>query len=139
MKKALLILLIISNTVLAQDKNEARIRETLRVQTEAWNAGSIERFMEPYWKSDSLMFIGKNGVQRGWMNTLNNYRKSYPDTTAMGKLSFDIIEVKKLSKKYYWVVGKWMLTRSVGNLSGHFNLLLEKINNRWVIVADHSS
>ena len=85
------------------------------------------------------MFIGKNGVKWGWRETLNNYKKGYPDTTAMGKLSFEIVQVKRLSPSYFYVVGKWMLTRTVGDLSGHYDLLLRKIRGRWVIVADHSS
>ena len=109
------------------------------MQTESWNRGDIEGFMETYWKNDSLLFIGKNGVRRGWQETLNNYKRGYPDTAAMGKLSFDIIKVEKLSSRYYFVVGKWMLTRSIGNLSGHYNLLMKKIRGKWVIVADHSS
>jgi len=95
--------------------------------------------MQPYWKSDSLMFIGKSGVVWGWQNTLDNYKKGYPDTAAMGKLAFDIIQVKKLSDKYYSVVGKWMLKRNVGDLSGHYTLLLERKKGRWVIISDHSS
>jgi len=70
---------------------------------------------------------------------LNNYKKSYPDTTAMGKLSFDIILVKKLSPEYYYIVGKWMLNRSIGDLSGYYNLIFKKINGQWFIIADHSS
>jgi len=86
-----------------------------------------------------LMFIGKNGINWGWQTTLENYKKRYPDTTAMGKLSFDIILVKELSPGYCYVVGKWMLTRSIGDLSGHYDLLFRKINGRWLIIADHSS
>ena len=122
-----------------QSKNETQIREQLKKQTESWNQGNIEAFMETYWKSDSLLFIGSSGINRGWQNTLNNYKKGYPDTVAMGKLAFDIIMVKKLSSKYYYVVGKWMLTRSIGNLSGHYDLLFRKIKGRWYIIADHSS
>ena len=85
------------------------------------------------------MFIGKSGVTRGWQHTLNNYKKGYPDTAAMGKLSFDIIKVEKLSKKHYWVAGKWMLRRANDAPSGHYMLLLRKIRGQWVIVADHSS
>lgn len=122
-----------------QKGEEAQIRNLLTIQTGAWNRGDLEGFMQTYWKSDSLMFIGKNGIQWGWQATLNNYQKSYPDTTAMGKLSFDILVVKKLSPAYYYVVGKWMLKRTIGDISGHYNLLLRKIKGRWVIVADHSS
>jgi hypothetical protein len=95
--------------------------------------------METYWKSDSLMFIGKSGITYGWQKTLDNYKKGYPDTAAMGKLRFDLIEFKQLSNTACFVVGKWFLTRSIGNVNGTFTLLLRKINNRWVIVADHSS
>ena len=139
MKLLLFILLFSSQLLLAQGKDEQKIRQLLATQTESWNRGDIEGFMETYWKNDSLLFIGKNGVRRGWEETLNNYKRGYPDTASMGKLSFDIIKVEKLSSKYYFVVGKWILTRSIGNLSGHYNLLMKKIRGKWVIVADHSS
>jgi uncharacterized protein (TIGR02246 family) len=124
---------------LAQSSGEKEIRQLLTVQTEAWNRGDLEGFMQTYWKSDSLMFIGKNGVQHGWQQTLENYKRSYSDTTKMGKLSFDILEVKQLSPEYYYVVGKWMLKRTIGDLSGHYDLLIRRIKGRWYIVSDHSS
>ncbi|MEO6406451.1 MAG: nuclear transport factor 2 family protein [Ferruginibacter sp.] len=121
------------------NKNDMAIRATLHSQQAAWNNGDLEKFMDGYWQSDSLMFIGKTGVTYGWQNTLNNYKKGYPDTAAMGKLHFDIIQVKPLSAIYYSVVGKWHLSRSIGDLQGHFTLLFRKIKNKWVIVSDHSS
>lgn len=140
MKKIfLLVLLIVSLHSIGQSKNELAIREILNDQSAAWNRGDLDSFMNGYWENDSLMFIGKSGVTYGWNNTLNNYRKGYPDTTSMGKLSFVIISIKKLSKKYHHVVGKWHLKRSIGDLGGHFTLLFRKIDGRWVIIADHSS
>ncbi len=133
------LLLLCSASTFAQTTDEVSIRKLLSEQTESWNRGDLEGFMKTYWKSDSLMFIGKSGVTYGWNNTLNNYKKGYPDTTAMGKLSFDIISVKPLSEKYYQVVGKWHLKRTIGDLSGHYTLLMEKINGVWVIISDHSS
>jgi len=123
----------------AQSKDEQTIRALLEEQRMAWNAGDLEPFMGTYWKSDSLMFIGKSGVTYGWQNTLDNYKKGYPDTAAMGKLKFDILEVKRLSVMYFFVVGKWHLNRSIGDVGGHFTLLFKKVKNKWVIVADHSS
>jgi len=118
---------------------EAEIRALLAKQTEAWNRGDVEGFMEGYWKNDSLMFIGKSGITYGWQQTLDNYKKGYPDKTAMGQLTFTLIEMKLLSKKYFSVVGKWHLKRTIGDLSGHYTLLLKKIKGKWVIVKDHSS
>jgi hypothetical protein len=123
----------------AQSKTEQKIINILKTQDAEWNKGNIDGFMQTYWNSDSLMFIGKSGVTYGWKNTLNNYKKGYPDTSAMGKLDFTLIDIKKLSRKYYHVVGKWHLTRSIGNLQGHFTLLLKKIKGKWLIITDHSS
>lgn len=135
----LFLLLVIGSFAKAQSAEEKAIRQLLGKQTESWNKGDIEGFMQTYWKNDSLMFIGKSGVHFGWQETLDNYKKGYPDTTAMGKLSFDIILVKKISAEYYYVVGKWMLARTIGDLSGHYDLLLRKIKSKWYIIADHSS
>ena len=129
----------LSNTVSAQTSDEQTIRKLLEEQRRAWNTGDKEKFMKTYWQNDSLMFIGKSGITYGWQNTLDNYKKGYPDTAAMGKLKFDILEVKRLSVMYFFVVGKWHLTRSIGDVGGHFTLLFKKVKNKWVIVADHSS
>lgn len=131
--------LLLAICVSAQSSDEMAIRQLLDKQTAAWNRGDIDQFMDGYWESDSLMFIGKSGVTYGWSNTLKNYKRGYPDTAAMGKLHFDLITVKRLSDEYYFVVGKWFLKRSIGDIGGHYNLLFRKINGKWVIVADHSS
>ena len=140
MRIALSILVIVLSFQLsAQSNDEKEIRNILATQTAAWNRGDIDQFMNGYWENDSLMFIGKSGVTYGWTNTLNNYKKGYPDTAAMGQLKFDLIQVKKLSKKYFHVTGKWFLKRSIGDVGGHYTLLFQKINGRWVIISDHSS
>ena len=140
MKRLFIALFLLMTTqLIAQSKNELVIRKTLDDQTAAWNRGDIESFMKGYWENDSLMFIGKSGVTYGWSNTLNNYKKGYPDTAAMGQLIFTLLQVKKLSKKYYHITGKWYLKRSIGDLNGHFTLLFQKVNGRWVIISDHSS
>ncbi|MBS1575412.1 MAG: DUF4440 domain-containing protein [Bacteroidetes bacterium] len=140
MKSVLLIILFLaSNSVFSQSKEEKDIRAVMTKQTESWNKGDLESFMQTYWHSDSLMFIGKNGIKWGWQTTLDNYKKGYPDTAAMGKLDFNILVVKKLSGEYYYVVGKWHLQRTIGDLGGHYDLLFRKIKGKWLIIADHSS
>jgi uncharacterized protein (TIGR02246 family) len=135
----LLTLLLLQAVGHAQSKDEKAIRKLLDDQARAWSRGDVEGYMQGYWKSDSLMFIGKSGIHLSWQETLANYKKNYPDKAAMGKLNFDIIQVRRLSADYYYVVGKWMLTRSMGDLGGYYDLLLHKIKGQWYIVADHSS
>ena len=130
---------MLSFSAIAQSKDETAIRKSMNEQLAAWNAGDLTRFMGTYWADDSLMFIGKSGITYGWQKTLENYQKGYPDTAAMGKLDFNILQVKRLSAIYFFVVGKWHLTRSIGDAGGHFTLLFRKVKGKWVIVADHSS
>lgn len=140
MKKIILgCLLFLTIYSSAQSKDEIVVRKLLEEQTAAWNRGDIEGFMRTYWESDSLMFIGSSGVTYGWNNTLNRYKKSYPDTVAMGKLRFTLLDAKELSATYFHIMGKWQLQRTAGNLEGYFTLLIRKIKGSWVIIADHSS
>lgn len=135
----IIIICIFTGSIQAQSKDEMEVKKILAEQDAAWNKGDLESFMKGYWKSDSLMFIGKSGITYGWQKTLDNYKKGYPDTAAMGKLNFEYIEMKQLSDNYFFVVGKWHLTRTIGDLQGAFTLLLRKIDGIWVIVKDHSS
>lgn len=113
-------------------KNETAIRALLAAQTKAWNEGDLVGFMEGYLPSDSLLFVGKSGPTYGFTNTLNNYKKGYPDTASMGKLTFTLLAVTPIEKKHYRVLGKWSLQRSKGDVSGYFTLLLQKNKRKMV-------
>ena len=142
MRSALFILFIFLTPILSAQtgpRAENAIRAIMARQEAAWNRGDLEAFMEGYWRSDSLRFIGSRGLTYGWQQTLDNYRKGYPDRAAMGTLTFTLLSVEPLSRKSAFVVGKWHLKRSAGDLSGHFTLFWKKIKGEWVIVADHSS
>ncbi len=130
-----------ATTSLAQSASDRKeILTVLQGQTEAWNEGNLEKFMEGYWAHDSLKFVGKNGITYGWQNTLNNYKKHYPDPETRGQLRFEILNVDFLSKESAFVIGKFYLERPIkGNASGHYTLLWKKIRGHWKIVVDHSS
>ena len=104
-----------------------------------WSSGNLEEFMTGYWNNDSVKYVGGSRITYGYQNILNAYKKSFPDTTSMGKLRFELLHVKELSPEYYMVTGKYFLTRTGGNAQGMFTLLFRKINGKWLIVYDHSS
>jgi ketosteroid isomerase-like protein len=134
-----LVLLLFMQFATAQTTDAKAILQILEKQEKAWNEGDIDQFMNGYWENDSLVFVGKNGLTYGYKNTLANYKKNYPDKTYMGKLKFTILSMKAMGSQFYSIIGKWELTRTVGNLSGHYTLLLKKINGEWKIISDHSS
>ena len=115
------------------------IQQVMDAQQLAWNHGDLEGFMDGYWKSDSLRFIGKRGITFGWQPTLDNYKKSYPDTQAMGKLQFTNLTMELTGDSSAYVIGRWELFRAADTLNGHYSLLWKNIQGRWLIIADHSS
>jgi hypothetical protein len=120
-------------------ETENTISELMMQQEVCWSAGDLECFMEPYWRSDSLKFIGSKGLTYGWQQTLDNYKKSYPSAEAMGKLTFTNLYIEQLSKDYVSVIGKWHLERVKGNLEGHYSLIWKRMGGQWKIISDHSS
>ena len=131
--------LLLAGALHAQQNGPAEINALLDRQSTAWNQGDLEGFMQTYWHSDSLLFVGKNGLKHGWQATLDAYKKGYPSKAAMGQLDFQLLEWQQPSADSWFVVGKWHLKRMVGDLQGYFTLLIRKVNGEWKIVADHSS
>lgn len=143
---ALLTLLKSDNHVIAQAFDQDAIKKSilsvLDQQAEGWNEGSIEKYMEGYWHSDSVRFVSGGNVTYGWTTTLARYKKGYPDSASMGKLFFSDIDVTRLgelSKDAAVVFGKWRLMREKDEPWGYFTLLFRKTKNGWKIVHDHTS
>lgn len=122
-----------------QKADKVAILSVLEQQRKAWNEGNLEQYMQGYWKSDSLLFVGKSGPAYGWQQTLDNYKRGYPDKKAMGTLTFNIKKVEFLSKDAAFVLGGWHLKREKDEPQGYFTLILRKIKGLWQVVSDHSS
>jgi ketosteroid isomerase-like protein len=140
MKKILLIFAVIfvSCNAIDEQKDKEEITIALNKSAEDWSSGNIEAYMDVYWKSDKLQFIGKNGVTYGWQQTLNNYKKGYPTKEHTGKLTFNILNINFLAKDLYSLTGEYHLERNVGNADGIYTLIFKKIGGKWVIISDHS-
>ena len=116
---------------------EEQIKTLLAVQSEAWNTGDIDGFMEGYLQTDDLHFLGSGGLTAGWHATLERYKQRYPDQQTMGQLSFDLREITRRTKDVYTVIGKFHLSRhELDDMEGFFLLVLQKIKGDWKIVAD---
>ena len=114
------------------------IRKVMADQTIAWNNGDIDGFMKGYWKSEKLVFVGKD-VTRGWQATLDRYKKSYDTRAKMGTLTFSDLEIEVLSSDAAVVLGSWSLARSGDTPHGKFTLIFRKFKDGWRIIHDHTS
>ena len=139
MKKLILSCLMLLSSCLLFSQDKEAIMKVLETQRQAWNRGDIESCMLGYWKSDSLIFVGKTAPVYGWQSTLDRYKKAYPNKAAMGQLKFDIIQVKVLDDSNAFMLGAWHLQRDKDAPGGYFTLWFRKINGEWKIVCDHTS
>lgn len=115
---------------------ESKIKEVMDKQSVDWSNGDIDGFMEGYWKDDKLRFVGSKGITYGWDQTKANYKRGYPDKSAMGKLEFETKDIDVLSKEAAILLGSYTLYRTQDTLSGNFTLTWKQIDNKWLIVSD---
>ncbi|MBS1531768.1 MAG: nuclear transport factor 2 family protein [Bacteroidetes bacterium] len=139
MKKLILSFCLLFVVFFCFGQDRDAILKVLHEQQDAWNQADIDGFMQGYWKSDSLVFVGKSAPVYGWQGSYDRYKKSYPDKAAMGQLTFTILQVKVLDADNAFVLGGWHLKREKDEPGGYFTLWFRKINGEWKIVCDHTS
>lgn len=140
---ALLIALGSAGAARADEDVAEAARQLLAAQRDAWNRGDIDGFMQGYWKDDALRLASGDTVRQGWAATLAHYRAVYPDAAAMGRLAFDLVEVRPLGPDAASVFGRWNLERGSDapdrRPHGLFTLLVERKDGTWVVTRDHTS
>lgn len=139
MKKHLLSCLLLLATYFSHAQDKQAIIKVMQSQQVAWNNGDLEGYMQGYWKSDSLLFVGSSAPTHGWQTTLEHYKKGYPDKAEMGMLTFGIIKIELLDKTNAFLFGSWHLKREKDAPGGYFTLWFRKIKGEWKIVVDHTS
>jgi ketosteroid isomerase-like protein len=120
---------------------ELSIIKVLIAQENAWNNGDLAAFAKGYKDSPDTLFI-THQVFRGYSGLLDEYKRDYPNKSAMGTLAYSELEVHPLDENFAVVIGKYRLERSKkdgGNAEGIFSLVFENTDNGWKIVVDHTT
>ena len=122
-----------------------KIDSVLDAQVQGWNDGKLNVYMKGYWKDDSLRFITRNGINKGWNNVFSSYKKHFGTKEKMGQLDFEIYEKRFLDTTYQLVnyVGMYRVNKLQDGKplrdSGVFSLLFRKFDNEgWKIITDHT-
>jgi uncharacterized protein (TIGR02246 family) len=117
------------------------VTKVLLKQERAWNRGDIDAFAEGYKNSPDTLFINSQ-IQRGYASMVEAYKRNYPTKEAMGELTFSDLEVHPIDDNVAVCIGRFRLDRSKkngGNAQGLFSLVLEKTEQGWKIVVDHTT
>ncbi|MCJ7589270.1 MAG: DUF4440 domain-containing protein, partial [Candidatus Aminicenantes bacterium] len=112
---------------------ETEIRAVLDAQKAAWNAKSVDGFMEYYWKSEEMTFLSGQKVLHGWDTLRNRYNKNYP-VDKMGVLDFSDLEIRPLDENIAYVLGRWAVSLDGKTQGGVFTLIFRHTSKGWRIV-----
>lgn len=111
----------------------------LAQQIADWNNGDIDAFMGSYWVDPNVRFASGGDLKRGWQLVLEQYKTRYPDRSAMGELATADLEVTPLGADAVIAFGRWIVSANDEVYCGLFTLVIRNIDDRWVIVHDHTS
>ena len=121
-----------------KEADRLAILDAMETSRQGWNKGDFESYMQVYWPSDSLCFMGLDNLTYGWQNTLDNYRKGYPTEAHRGILTYHFKSFKQIAEGCVLVIGSFHLQREIGNAEGNFSLIWKEIDGQWQIVLDHT-
>lgn len=123
-------------------RDRAAILELLRAQQDAWNRGDLEGFLRGYDPGPDLVFTSGGQSRRGLAETRARYQARYgADRQTMGRLEFEVLDVRALGPGGAVVLGRWRLTLEPSHETrgGVFSLALLRTDAGWRIVHDHTS
>ena|SRR5688572_25897698 len=134
---SMLLVLLAATGAVADPVSE--ITAMMMEQDDAWNRGDLDGFLQPYDDSGRLVFVSTS-VIRSAAELEQKYKKRYGAGGAdFGKLSFSELQVEELVPGLARAWGKWTVQEKSKKSSGWFTLILQKEENRWRIIHDHSS
>ena len=108
----------------------------LERQAAAWSKGDLDGFCSVY--ADDAVFVSPSGVTKGRAEVLARYKKKYPTSAAMGKLTLAPIDVRE-SAGAVSVAAKWTLEYpDKPAATGHTVVVFRLVAGQWKIVHDAS-
>lgn len=138
MKNLFIITLLLLACTSQQSIDVVEVRSVIQNQQLAWNKGLINDFMDGYWNNAEMKFITKNGVRKGWNETLKSYKKSYPTKEKMGELLFTDLQIDAISQEIAHATGNWNINYPKDTIGGHFSLVFKQFRNGPKIIIDHT-
>lgn len=122
----------------AQSKDDKKIRQVFQKEIDCWNKGDIDCYVLLYAPVDSVRMLLKPNDIYG-RDSIKAFYKKYWPREKMGKLSFENVRTERLSKKYYYVEGNFIVAYPDRKpVTGKFSGLMKKIGKEWFIYTDHS-
>jgi uncharacterized protein (TIGR02246 family) len=119
---------------------EFAIRKVFEDSCAAWNRGDLDGYLACYWDSDTIIWISGGVLNRGRKAIEAAYKARFLSTpNKMGQLTLADLEIDVLTPTDAIAFGRWILEFDDQTAKGYFTVQLKKIEDNWLIIADHSS
>ncbi len=145
MRKLYFILLLMTATTLsafAMPKGDAvqEVKKALEGQIFAWNNGDLETAMTYYWNSPDMLWISKNGTDKGYQEVYDMFLQDFKDRSKMGVYTYEPLHIEQVSKEAVYFVFRWKIALDGKQLMGGVSSQVwKKLNSRWVVTSEHAS
>lgn len=119
---------------------DARVRAMLDSSAAGWNGGDLDAFMSVYLPTARTTYVGGTGVRVGHESIRRRYAPLFAEGADRDSLRFEDLRVRSVTDEVSVGVATWVLHDTTGVTgSGPFTLVLQRIDEGWRIVHDHSS
>jgi uncharacterized protein (TIGR02246 family) len=107
----------------------------------AWNGGDLDGFMADYAPDSLTSFVSGRGVVYGWRTVYDRYQTTFfAPGRSRDSLAFEGLHVRVLGPHLALATARFALLHADSVVaSGPFTLVLERRNDRWLILHDHTS
>jgi len=113
------------------------IEAILNAQTDAWNRGDLDGYLDYFWRDPRLYYASRNTVVRGWEALRESYARRYGEGAQLGHVQFSDVEIEILAEDAAKVTGRFEVTQAAYPASGTYLIVLRKFAEAgWKVVSD---
>lgn len=146
MHKLYLLLLLMATTILSSaftlptGNAVQEVKKALEGQISAWNSGDLETAMTFYWNSPDMLWVSKNGTDKGYQEVYDMFLQDFADRSKMGVYTYEPLHIEQVSEEAVYFVFRWKIVLDGKQLMGGVSSQVwKKLNGRWVITSEHAS
>ncbi len=119
---------------------QATVSALLRASAEAWNAGDLDGFVSDYADGPSTSFMDGRRPQYGSDWIRSNYAARFMPGGNRDSLRFEEVAARMLGDDHILATARYVLFRGDSmTSSGPFTLILERRQDTWKIIHDHTN
>lgn len=116
------------------------IRAQFARSADAWNRGDLDAFVSDYAPDSVTGFVSGGHVQRGYSWIREHYLPRFAAGASRDSLRFEEFDVRPLASTVALVTARYVLFRAgLTTSSGPFTLVMERRQDGWKILHDHTS